>query len=62
MCVVDPYWCYIYHLLASFNNIPYAAGKLNSKKIYWITKCTKTGNYLPFFSSLLKKRGKKKGE
>ena len=29
-------------------------------KIYWITKWTTTGYFFPFFSSLLKKRGKKK--
>ena len=31
-------------------------------KIYWITKLTTTGYFLPFFSSLLKKDGKRIGE
>ena len=29
-------------------------------KIYWITKCTRTGYFLPFFSSPLKKREEEK--
>ena len=31
-------------------------------KIYWIVECTTTGYFLPLFSSLLKKEGRRKGE
>ena len=29
-------------------------------KIYWMTKCTTTGTFLPLFSSLLTKEGRSK--